>query len=119
MAKGIIKRYDFRKGFGFIEDDKNREDFFFHKSAWQGNRPIKKGLAVEFVTKESDKGPQAESVVPLENGSNVGKKAPVKVSSASSLEDRIASLEGSLNIWKILSILSLAGVIVLGIDRLL
>ncbi|MBL4638726.1 MAG: cold shock domain-containing protein [Proteobacteria bacterium] len=69
MAKGIIKRYDFRKGFGFIADDKNGEDFFFHKSEWQGDGPIRKGIAVEFIDKESEKGPQAESVIPLDGDS--------------------------------------------------
>jgi len=68
MAKGIIKRYDFRKGFGFIADDKNGEDFFFHKSEWQGDGPIRQGLAVKFVDKDTDKGPQAESVIPLDGG---------------------------------------------------
>ncbi|WP_321323522.1 cold shock domain-containing protein [Thiomicrorhabdus sp.] len=112
MAKGIIKRFDFRKGFGFIVDDKSGEDFFFHKSAWQGNGPIRQGVAVEFVSKESEKGPQADSVTPLDGGSKRNKKAEVK---PASLEDRVASLESSVRTWKILTLLALVGVIALGI----
>ncbi|MEA1988336.1 MAG: cold shock domain-containing protein [Pseudomonadota bacterium] len=108
MAKGIIKRFDFRKGFGFIVDDKTGEDLFFHKSAWQGNGPIRKGLAVEFVSKESDKGPQADSVTPLDGGGSTRKK---KASAKpASLEERVASLESSLRTWKILTLIALTGV---------
>ena len=120
MAKGIIKRYDFRKGFGFIVDDKNGEDFFFHKSQWQGDGPIRQGLAVKFDDKDSDKGPQAESVVPLDGGSSKSStnkkpvaKAPVK---PAAIEERVASLESSLGTWKVLSFLALAGVIALAVE---
>jgi len=115
MAKGIIKRFDFRKGFGFIVDDKSGEDLFFHKTAWQGNGPIRQGVAVEFVSKESDKGPQADSVVPLDGG-NVSKKKPkVKPVAPATLEERITSLESSVLTWKVLTLLALAGVVALGV----
>ena len=116
MAKGIIKRYDFRKGFGFIADDKSGEDFFFHKSEWQGDGPIRQGLAVKFVDKDSDKGPQAESVIPLDGGSkpSSNKKSAAK---PASLEDRVASLESSVGAWKVLSFLALAGVIALAVEQ--
>ena len=117
MAKGIIKRFDFRKGFGFIVDDKNGKDFFFHKSVWQGDGPIRQGLAVQFVGKDSDKGPQAESVIPLGGSSTSNNKPVEKPASPTSLEDRVASLEYSVSTWKVLSILALVGVIALGIDR--
>ena len=113
MAQGIIKRYDFRKGFGFIADDKSGEDFFFHKSEWQGDGPIRKGLAVKFIDKESEKGPQAESVIPLEADS----KKPSSNTKPASLEDRIASLESSVGTWKVLSFLALAGVIALAVEK--
>ena len=113
MAKGIIKRYDFRKGFGFIVDDKSGEDFFFHKSEWQGDGPIRQGLAVKFVDKESDKGPQAESVIPLDGGS----RKPSSNTKPASLEDRVTSLESSIGTWKILSFLALAGVIALAVEK--
>jgi len=113
MAKGIIKRYDFRKGFGFIADDKNGGDFFFHKSEWKGDGPIRKGLAVKFIDKESEKGPQAESVIPLDSGNS---KASSNTKPAS-LEDRVASLESAIGTWKVLSFLALAGVIALALEK--
>lgn len=116
MAKGIIKRYDFRKGFGFIADDKSGEDFFFHKSEWQGAGPIRQGLAVKFVDKDSDKGPQAESVIPLDGGSSKSSSNKPAAKPAS-LEDRVASLESSIGTWKILSFLALAGVIALAVEK--
>ncbi|GAB6070388.1 hypothetical protein JCM30760_14850 [Thiomicrorhabdus hydrogeniphila] len=122
MAKGIIKRFDFRKGFGFIVDDKTGEDFFFHKSAWQGNGSIRQGVAVEFVSKESDKGPQADSVTPLDGGSaskNKPKPKPKSKVKPASIEERVASLESSVRTFKILSLLALAGVIALGIGIVL
>jgi len=118
MAKGIIKRFDFRKGFGFIVDDKNGEDFFFHKTAWQGNGAIRQGLAVEFVIKDSDKGPQADSVTPLDGGS-ASKKKPVKPAKPATLEERVASLETSVRTWKVLTLVALAGVIALGAELVL
>jgi cold shock CspA family protein len=121
MAKGIIKRYDFRKGFGFIVDDKNGEDFFFHKTEWQGDGPIRQGLAVNFVGKDSDKGPQAESVIPLDAGSSKpsGNKSPVAKAPAkpASLEDRVATLESSVATWKFLSLIGLIGVIALAVEK--
>ncbi len=116
MAKGIIKRYDFRKGFGFIADDKSGEDFFFHKSDWQGDGPIRQGLAVKFNGKDSDKGPQAESVIPLDGGKKATKKAKPPAKPAT-LEERVASLESSVGTWRFLSLLALAGVIALAVEK--
>lgn len=117
MAKGIIKRYDLRKGFGFISDDKNGEDFFFHKSEWQGDGPIRQGIAVKFDNKVSEKGPQAESVIPLDGGKKASSsKASAKPSNnnkPASLEDRVAALESAVATWKVLSIMTLVGVIAL------
>lgn len=119
MAKGIIKRYDFRKGFGFISDDISGEDFFFHKSEWQGDGPIRQGLAVKFASKDSDKGPQAESVIPLDGGSkpsNSKKPANNKpAAKPATLDERVASLESSIVILKLVSFVALAGVVALAV----
>lgn len=117
MAKGIIKRYDFRKGFGFITDDKNGEDYFFHKSDWQGDGPIRQGIAVKFNDKESDKGPQAESVIPLQGGSSKPSGNTKPAAKSTSLEDRVASLESTVATWRILSVLAFVGVIALAVER--
>lgn len=118
MAKGTIKRYDFRKGFGFIADEKSGEDFFFHKSEWQGDGPIRQGLVVKFSPKDSDKGPHAESVSPADGS---GKKASGNKTKTpgkpASLDSRIASLESSVGMWKVVSFLALAGVIALAVDK--
>jgi len=116
MAKGIIKRYDFRKGFGFIADDKSGEDFFFHKSEWQGDGPIRQGVAVKFDGRDSEKGPQAESVMPLD-GSSKKSSSSKPAAKSGSLEDRVASLESSVGTWKFVSFLSLAGVIALAVEK--
>ena len=118
MAKGIIKRYDFRKGFGFIADDKSGEDFFFHKSEWQGDGPIRQGLAVKFDDKDSDKGPQAESVIPIDGGSKSSSKNKPSAKPAT-LDNRVAALESSVGTWKFLSFLALAGVIALAVEKFL
>ena len=135
MAQGIIKRYDFRKGFGFITDDNSGEAFFFHKSEWQGDGPIRQGIAVTFADKESDKGPQAETVVPLdgcsakpaaEKSSKPAAKATTKptakptpaakpVVKPASIEDRLASLENAVGTLKVVSFVALAAVIVLAV----
>lgn len=117
MAKGIIKRYDPRKGFGFITDDKNNNSIFFHKSKWQGDGPIREGLAVEFVDKDSEKGPQAEYVLPLDGNSSKSPKNKKTAVKAASLEDRVASLESSIGIWKTLSFLAFAGVVILAVEK--
>jgi len=117
MAKGTIKRYDFRKGFGFIADDKTGEDFFFHKSEWQGDGPIRQGVAVKYTGKDSEKGPQAESVAPLDGSSKKAASNNKPAGKPASLEDRIASLESSVGSWKVLSILALAGVIALAVEK--
>ena len=119
MAKGIIKRYDFRKGFGFITDDTSGKDVFFHKSEWQGDGPIRQGLAVKYVDKDSDKGPQAKSVTPLDGARKKSSSNNKPAAKPASLEDRVASLESSVGTWKVLSFLALAGVIVLTIEKFL
>ncbi|MGX5172554.1 cold-shock protein [Aliikangiella sp. IMCC44653] len=117
MAKGIIKRYEFRKGFGFIVDEKSGEDYFFHKSEWQGDGPIRKGLAVKFVNKESDKGPQAESVMPLDAPSKKSSKNPKPQAKPATLEERVASLESTVTTWKVISLLAFAGMVALAVEK--
>lgn len=116
MAKGTIKRFDFRKGFGFIADDKDGEDFFFHKSEWQGDGSIRKGIAVKFTIKESDKGPQAASVTPLDGASRKPKSNKINAKPAT-LEERVMSLENSVVTWKVISIIAFIGVIALAVDK--
>lgn len=61
--KGIVKRFYFRKGFGFVEGDQGTE-YFFHYSDFNGDKQdLRPGLEVEFEPQQGEKGPCAVAVV--------------------------------------------------------
>ena len=63
MAKGVVKWFNEKKGFGFIEQE-NGEDVFVHFSALQGDlNVLLEGDAVIFDVIQGAKGPQAANVV--------------------------------------------------------
>lgn len=71
--KGTVKRFYFRKGFGFIEGDQGTE-YFFHYSDFTGSKEsLRPGLEVEFQPHQGEKGPCAVAVVQLG-----GKPAPAR-----------------------------------------
>lgn len=60
--KGTVRRFYFRKGFGFIEGEPGTE-YFFHYSEFTGEkRLIQPGLEVEFEVRQGDKGLAATAV---------------------------------------------------------
>jgi CspA family cold shock protein len=63
MAEGIVKWFDEKKGFGFIESDEGR-DLFVHFSAIQkeGFKTLYEGQRVRFDTQTGPKGPAASNV---------------------------------------------------------
>lgn len=61
MATGKIKFYNQNKGFGFIVDDKNGEDVFFHKTNL-GNTRVKENDPVQFETEQGKKGLSAINI---------------------------------------------------------
>lgn len=66
MTSGTIKRVVRDKGFGFIADDNQQQEYFFHSSACRGTRfdELREGQRVSFDVGQSAKGPRAENVTP-------------------------------------------------------
>ncbi|GAB4360252.1 MAG: hypothetical protein Kow0073_19480 [Immundisolibacter sp.] len=77
--KGIVKRFYFRKGFGFIEGDQGTE-YFFHYSDFNGDKQdLRPGLEIEFEPQQGEKGPCAVAVV-MAGGKPTTVRAPRKAS---------------------------------------
>ncbi|HHH80573.1 MAG TPA: cold shock domain-containing protein [candidate division Zixibacteria bacterium] len=64
MARGRVKRFDEKKGYGFIQQDGNGPDVFVHYSdiVGEGFRTLSPGDEVEFDLIEGDKGLKAINV---------------------------------------------------------
>ena len=63
MEKGIIRWFDNKKGYGFIEQADGK-DLFVHYSAitMEGYKTLKAKEEVEYEVVDGDKGPQAADV---------------------------------------------------------
>jgi len=63
LANGIVKWFNDKKGYGFINEDQGR-DIFVHFSAidMQGFKTLSEGDVVMFDIEESDRGPEAKNV---------------------------------------------------------
>ena len=66
MAKGTVKWFNDKKGFGFISQD-NGDDVFVHQTSIQGQgfRTLAEGDKVEFEVIKDQKGYKATNVVKL------------------------------------------------------
>ena len=66
MANGIVKWFNDRKGFGFIQQE-NGEDIFVHYSSidMSGYKSLAEGEQVTFEVEECDRGPVAKNVQKL------------------------------------------------------
>ncbi len=67
MAKGTVKWFDPKKGFGFVLND-DGEDVFIHYTSIDGDgfRCLRNGQVVEYEEIASDKGLQGKDVTILE-----------------------------------------------------
>ena len=63
MARGTVKWFNEKKGFGFIQQE-GGPDVFVHFSAIQGNgfKTLAEGQAVEFDVIQDEKGAKAQNV---------------------------------------------------------
>ncbi len=66
VAKGVVKWFNDKKGFGFIQQE-NGPDVFVHYSAiaGEGFKSLQEGQAVEFEVTTDEKGAKAHNVVKL------------------------------------------------------
>jgi CspA family cold shock protein len=63
--KGIVKRINLEKGYGFIRAaSASGEEYFFHKSALKNVKieDLEEGTEVEFEDSDGAKGPRAEDI---------------------------------------------------------
>ena len=68
MPRGKVKWFNDQKGYGFITPDEGGKDLFVHHSAIMadGFRTLAEGQAVDFEVEESEKGPKAKNVKPVQ-----------------------------------------------------
>ena len=65
MARGKVKWFDDKKGYGFITPEDGSDDVFVHFSgiAGDGFKSLSEGDSVEFDVEQGDKGLNAKDVV--------------------------------------------------------
>jgi len=68
MPQGKVKWFSDQKGYGFITPDDGGADLFVHFSGIivEGFKTLSEGQAVEYTVAQSEKGPKAENVKPVE-----------------------------------------------------
>ena len=67
MARGKVKFFDSKKGFGFIKPDDGSKDIFVHFSSIQGDgyKELAENEAVEYTVEKTDRGPKAQNVIKI------------------------------------------------------
>ncbi|MBP3882561.1 MAG: cold shock domain-containing protein [Lachnospiraceae bacterium] len=66
MSKGVVRRFNNQRGFGFISDSEGN-DVFVHYTGINGEgfKTLEEGQEVEFDIIQGEKGPQAVNVTKL------------------------------------------------------
>jgi len=63
MAKGVVKWFNEKKGFGFIKDDDGKDVFVHHSAiSMSGFKTLSEGDRVTFNVTQGAKGPAAADV---------------------------------------------------------
>ena len=62
MNKGKVKFFNSTRGFGFIINEEDEKEIFFHVSEVKADEQLKEGDTVTFGTKEGKKGLNAIDV---------------------------------------------------------
>lgn len=64
MARGTVKWFSDKKGYGFITPDEGGDDLFVHYTniEEEGFRTLQEGQPVEYEPAEGEKGPEATKV---------------------------------------------------------
>jgi len=63
MAEGIVKWFNDKKGYGFIEREEGKDLFVHHTSIdMPGFRTLAEGDRVSFEVNETERGPEAKNV---------------------------------------------------------
>lgn len=66
MMRGVVRRFNNQRGFGFISDSEGN-DVFVHYTGINGEgfKSLEEGQEVEFDVVQGEKGPQAVNVTKL------------------------------------------------------
>ena len=73
MPSGVVKKWFFEKGFGFITPDDGKDDVFVHRHALNGVESLEQGDAVTYEVEYDDrKGKWKASTCSTEGGDGSG-----------------------------------------------